>query len=60
MLNQESEECSTNGERKVATILRDEELNYVLPMEGGEEYITPAEVASCIYHCLYGNYELNI
>lgn len=60
LLNQEIDECSTNGERKVTTILRDGEVCYVFPLENRDEYMTPTEIATCIYHSLYGNYELYI
>lgn len=55
MLNRDSPDGPSNGERKVQTIMRDDgELCYNLPMENGEEQRTPTEIATCIYHSLYG------
>lgn len=43
-----------NSVRRAKSILRDGELCYELPLENGVVYRTPEEIASCLYHTVYG------
>uniref|UniRef100_A0A1B6LMJ5 Heat shock 70 kDa protein 14 n=1 Tax=Graphocephala atropunctata TaxID=36148 RepID=A0A1B6LMJ5_9HEMI len=53
MLNKDSPESPSNGKRKVATEMRDGEVCYSIPLDGRTDYVTPTEIATCIYHSLF-------
>ncbi|XP_054279907.1 heat shock 70 kDa protein 14-like [Macrosteles quadrilineatus] len=42
-----------NGHRRVATVLREDELCYELPLEDRTEYMTPTDIARSIFRTLY-------